>query len=131
MWQRNMDLGFLFEKGLYCYYLGAGNYLLSCRIITNENMFAKEGLSKENMLMITMLLRKSERLGIGVMFFCFIFVWWRTVRRGRWTVAQGYNRRKKWPDKFSGFGVLRFVLKLRFRDFCGQAVLFGVSWNLR
>ncbi len=50
---------------------------------------------------------------------------------GRWTVAQGYNRRKKWPDKFSGFGVLRFVLKLRFRDFCGQAVLFGVSWNLR
>jgi hypothetical protein len=33
------------------------------------------------MLMITMLLR-SERLGINVMFFCFIYVWWRTVRRG-------------------------------------------------
>jgi hypothetical protein len=70
MWQRNMDSRFLFEKGLYCYYLSAGNYLLSHCIIMNENMFAKEPLTKENMLMITMLLRKSE---IGVMFFWLYF----------------------------------------------------------
>jgi hypothetical protein len=38
------------------------------------------------MLMITMFLR-SERLGIGVMFFCLIFVWWRTMQRGSWTMA--------------------------------------------
>jgi hypothetical protein len=42
------------------------------------------------MLMITMFLR-SKRLGISVMFFCLIFVWWRTVRGGSWTVARGYK----------------------------------------
>jgi hypothetical protein len=31
------------------------------------------------MLMITMLLRTSERLGISVMFFVFFSVWWRMV----------------------------------------------------
>jgi hypothetical protein len=31
------------------------------------------------MLMITMFVRRSKRLGINVMFFCFIFVWWRMV----------------------------------------------------
>ncbi len=52
------------------------------------------------------------------------------MRRGSWTVVQGYNRRKKCPDKFSSFGVLSFFLKLRFRDFCVQIVLFGLSRNL-
>jgi hypothetical protein len=33
-------------------------------------------------------------------------------------MAQGYRRHKKCPNKLSSFGVLRFVLKLRFRDFC-------------
>jgi hypothetical protein len=31
------------------------------------------------MLMIITMVLRSERLGISVMFFCLIFVWWRTV----------------------------------------------------
>jgi hypothetical protein len=42
MWQRNMDLRFLFENGLHCCYLGAKNYLLFYRIIMQESMYVEE-----------------------------------------------------------------------------------------
>ncbi len=57
------------------------------------------------MLMITMLLRKNKRLGINVMFFCFIFVWWRMMQGASWIVAQGYKRHWEFLDKLSNFGV--------------------------
>jgi len=41
---KKYGLGFLFEKGLHCCYLGAKNYHLSCRIIMQENMYVEEVL---------------------------------------------------------------------------------------
>jgi hypothetical protein len=44
LWQRNMDLRFLCEKGVHCCYLGVKNYLLFCHIIMHESISDEEVL---------------------------------------------------------------------------------------
>ncbi len=68
--------------------------------------------------MITMLLRRSERLGISVMFFVFFFVWWRMVQGWSWIVAQDYKRCQEIPSKALWFWCFEIVHAL----ICGLGV---------
>jgi hypothetical protein len=122
VWQRNMDLGFSCEEG--------------CSLLLSWHQKLPPILSyyhaQENvwwggfMLMITMFVRRSKRLGINVMFFCFIFVWWRMVWGGSWTVTWGYKRHWEFLDKLSNFGVFEGFCMFRFKNFFGCSD--GVVW---
>jgi hypothetical protein len=48
VWQRDMDLGFSCEEGVHCCYLGAGNYLLSCRIICMRECLMRRFYADDN-----------------------------------------------------------------------------------